>query len=290
MVAVNCAGPFGSFDATLLEACLEVGCHYVDIADDRAYTAMVRSQSERFRQRGLAAVHGCSSLPAISGALGSVAVRQTSSPPVRARVTVFIGNNNPKGWAAIRSLVQSLGKRIRAPQYDVCGFRDREVVPLPAPFGRRAVFNFDSPEYDLFPPLLGVRAVSVKVGFESRLATHAFALLAALGSDYGDGTARCLEWAGKRFRGLGSSGGVVMTEIFFEDGSIRSAALVARRDGQCMAALPCARVAHAISSGKPMKGGAWTAYEFLGAECLLELLTAAGFELKTGSSSGNLKA
>ena len=58
----------------------------------------------------------------------------------------------------------------------------------------------------------------------------------------------------------------------------------------CMAALPCALVAHAISSGKPIKGGAWTAYEFLGAERLLEQLTAAGFELKTGDSNGNLKA
>jgi hypothetical protein len=194
---------------------------------------------------------------------------------------LFIGDNNPKGWAAIRSLVQSFGKRIRAPQGDIRGFRDREVVPLPAPFGSHAVFNFDSPEYDLFPLLLGVRSVSVKVGFESRLATHAFALLAALGSDYGDVTARCLEWVGNRFRVFGSSGGVVMTGIFFEDGSTRSAALVARQDGQRMAALPCALVARAIALGTQVKAGAWTAYEFLGPERLIEQLTAAGFELKS---------
>jgi hypothetical protein len=277
-VAVNCAGPFGPFDATLLEACLEVGCHYADLADDRAYTALVRSQAERFRQRGLAAVYGCSSLPAISGALSLRAVRHAPSVPVRARVTLFIGNNNPKGWAAVRSLMKSLGKPIRAPQGLIHGFQDREVVPLPAPFGRRVVFNFESPEYDLLPALLGVRSISVKVGFESRLATHGCALLALLGAEYGDRTARFLEWLGNRFRNFGTSGGAVMTELFFSDGTTRRAALVARQEGQRMAALPCTLVAHALAAGTPVAAGAWTAYEFLGADALLDQLTAAGFE------------
>src|SRR5207302_595354 len=149
------------------------GCHYVDIADDRSYTALVRSNTEQSRGRGLAAVYGCSSLPEISGALALMAVKDAGSPLVRARITLFIGNRNPKGLAAIQSLVGSLAKPIRAPQGLVRGFRNREVVPLPPPVGRRVVFNFDSPEYDLFPRLLGLRAVSVKVGFESRLATYA---------------------------------------------------------------------------------------------------------------------
>ena len=40
----------------LLEACLEAGCHYADISDDRGYTALVRSFGERFAKGGLAAV------------------------------------------------------------------------------------------------------------------------------------------------------------------------------------------------------------------------------------------
>jgi hypothetical protein len=278
-VAVNCAGPFGPFDATLLQTCLEVGCQYVDIADNRAYTALVRGLGEQFRQRGLAAVYGCSSLPAISGTLAVTAVKRAAAMPQRARVTLFIGNDNPKGSAAVRSLVRSLGKPIQAPQGAIRGFRDREVVPLPAPFGRRAVYNFESPEYDLLPALVGVRSVSVKVGFESRLATCGCAMLAALGSNYGDHTARLFAWIGNRFRGFGTSGGAVMTEIFFTDGTVRRAALVARRDGQRMAALPCALAAHALATGAQTAGGACTAYELLGAEALLNRLTAAGFEL-----------
>lgn len=83
-VAVNCAGPFRAFDSTLLEACLEVGCHYTDIADDRGYAALVRSFDTRFRERGLAAVYGCSSLPGISGSLALLALAASKSPVKRA--------------------------------------------------------------------------------------------------------------------------------------------------------------------------------------------------------------
>src|SRR5207245_5118818 len=127
--------------------------------------------------------------------------------PERARVTLFIGNRNPKGTAAIRSAVGAIGKPIAAPQGTLVGFRDREVVPLPEPFGRRAVYNFDSPDYDLFPGLLGVRAVSVKLGFELRSATRALALLAAVSSCWGRRTTGLLECVGRWSRGAGCSGG-----------------------------------------------------------------------------------
>jgi hypothetical protein len=277
-VAVNCTGPFNSLGAALPEACLEKGCHYADIADDRAYTALVRRLGERFHARGLAAVHGCSSLPGISGAL-ALAARRGAGAVRRVRVTLFIGNRNPKGGAAVRSLLASLGRPIAAPQGVLHGFRDREVVQLPEPFGRRAVFNFDSPEYDLFPTLLEAGAVSVKVGFELRLATYAFALLAALGSGYGDRAARLLEGPGRLLGRLGCSGGAVMTELFLGGGAVRRASLLGRRDGQRMAALPCALAAQALSEGRVPVCGDVTAYEFLGDAPLLDGLVAAGFEL-----------
>jgi hypothetical protein len=277
-VAVNCAGPFGPFDDTLLQACLRANCHYADIADDRGYVALVRSFDERFGRRGLAAVYGCSSVPALSGAL-ALRLRGKGPDAQRARVTLFLGNDNPKGFASLRSLLATLGRPIAAPQGVLRGFRDFEVVRLPPPFGRRAVFNFDSPEYDLFGALLGVQAVVVKVGFELRLATYGLALLAALGCRWGRRSARVLGWLGGLLRGVGCSGGAVMTELFDADGSVRRAALVARRDGQRLAALPCALAAQALARGEVKGWGARTAYEVLEADTLLERLTGEGFEL-----------
>lgn len=280
-IAVNCAGPFNSLGAVLLEACLDAGCHYVDIAEDRGYAALVRGYDAKLRDRSLAAVYGCSSLPGISGALALLAAEQAAAPVERVRVTLFIGNNSPKGQAAVHSLVVGLGKPIAAPQGTIRGFRDREVVTLPAPFGKRGVFNFDSPEYDLFPKLLGVRAVGVKVGFELRLATYTFALLARLGLNYGSWTARYLEVTGMPFQRLGCSGAAIMSELFLADGRVRRAAISAAEDGQRLAALPCALVARALSEGKVQARGAMTAYEALGARPLLDQLVAAGFRLHT---------
>jgi hypothetical protein len=164
-VAVNCAGPFASLGPALLESCLETGLHYVDIADDRRYTKLVRSLGEQFAGRKLTAVYGWSSLPAISCSLALLARQEAASRPERARLTLFIGDDNEKGPAAVCSVVGTLGNPIVAPQGIIHGFRDREVIWLTDAFGARSVFNLESPEYDLLPGLLGVSSVSVKVGF-----------------------------------------------------------------------------------------------------------------------------
>jgi hypothetical protein len=278
-VAVNCAGSLADLGPALLQACVEAGCPYLDIAVERGSAALVRSWSARFAARGLAAVYGCSSLPGLSGALALAAHEGQNEPPSRARSTLLIGNDNPKGQAALHSLLDILGQPIRAPQGLLRGFGGREGVVLPPPFGRRVVYNFDSSEYDLFPELLGVREVSVKVGFELRLANDGFALLARTGLRLGSWPATLLSWAGELLRGLGCSGGVVMSELFYASGNKRSCALVARRDGQRMAALPCVLVALEFCGGGVHPLGSRTAYELLGADRLLREVAARGFAL-----------
>ena len=274
-IAVRCAGPFHAANTELLEACLDVGCHYADITDDRSYAARVRDFGHRFAEKGLAAIYGCSSLPGISG---SLALAARAFHPERARVTLFIGNNNAKGHAAVSSLLGGLGQPIRAPQGELRGFRDREIVPLPLPFGPRPVFNFESPDYDLLPELVGVSSVSVKVGFELKLATYAFAALARLPIRFGKRTAWLLELPARVISGLGSSGGVVMAELFAADGSVRRAAVIARADGQRMAALPCAYAVQALGIGTSFRG-AGTVYDLIGAKALLQRLSADGFDV-----------
>lgn len=274
--SVSCAGPFSAVGEALLEACLRARCHYADIADDRAHAARVRGWAERFRDAGLTAAYGCSSLPGLSGALALLAREGAVPPPERARVTLFIGNANPKGEAAVRSAVAVLGRAIAAPQGTVRGFGDREVVALPPPFGRRAVYNFDGAEYDLFPALLGVSHVTVKVGFEMGLATRTFALLGRVASGYGTGTGRVLTGVGRLAGRTGHEGGAVLVELAWPDGIVRRASLVG---DQRMAALPAALVAAALARGDCARPGAATAYELLGHRQLLQAMAACGYSL-----------
>jgi Saccharopine dehydrogenase NADP binding domain len=276
-VAVHCAGPFAARSLALPEACLATGVHHVDLADDRGWFRRLATLDGRFRERGLAAVAGASSLPGISGALAIAAARRLPAIE-RARVTLFIGNRNPKGEAAVRAARGQLGQPFRAPQGALRGLHGREVVHLPFPFGRRAVYDWESPELDLFPPLLGARAVRVKVGFEAPLVTLALAALARLGPRPGGTLLAGLTPLARRLSFFGHSGGCVQVELWAPNGTSAIEALGGAEDGQQMAALPAAFVAAELASGATGLCGLTTAYEALGADGLLRRLAAAGYE------------
>ncbi|MFN7972700.1 MAG: hypothetical protein U0166_10185 [Acidobacteriota bacterium] len=276
-VAVSCGGPFSRIDLTLPEACLRARCAYVDIADDRRYVARLRERSAAFAEQGVAAVFGCSSLPGISGALAAVAKDGVAAAIARARVTLFIGNQNPKGLGAISSLVESLGRPIETAERGRYVFGSPERVPLPEPLGPRWVYDVESPDLDLFPEVLGTKAVSVKVGFELGIASRTFALLARLGPRWGRRTAACFEVVGRIGAGGGTPVGAVMSELFFWDGTARRAALTAEL-GQRMAALPAVVAAMALFDGATARG-VLTAYELCGARPLLDALVAEGSRL-----------
>ncbi|HEX3529882.1 MAG TPA: NmrA family NAD(P)-binding protein [Thermoanaerobaculia bacterium] len=280
-VAVCCAGPFASLPLVLPEACLATGACYVDIADDRGWSARMRGLGDRFRERGLTAAVGCSSLPGISGALAVLAAERLPAVE-RARVILFIGNRNPKGEAAVLSAASQLGRSFAAPQGSLTGLRGREVVDLPPPFGRRSVLDFESPELDLFPAIFSsVRSVRVKVGFESCLATGSMAALSWLGPRLGTAATQAIAPLARLLSRSGHSGGVVKVELWSADGTLSAAALGSAEDGQRMAALPAAFVAQALwEKSDSVASGTVTAWEALGAHRLLDRLTAAGYELR----------
>jgi short subunit dehydrogenase-like uncharacterized protein len=277
-VAVSCAGPFSALGTALPETCLAVGTHYVDIADDREWHAQLRSWDRRFRERGLTAAVGCSSLPGISGALALLAARRLPAVE-KARVTLFIGNRNPKGQAAVRSAAAQLGKIFPAPQGLLRGLAGRKIVDLQQPFGARAVHDWESPELDLFPLLLGAREVHVKVGFESGLANNSAAALAHFGPRLGGALLGAFTPIARALSRCGHSGGCVKVELWDAGGATASAALGGASDGQRMAALPAAFVALGLYEGSIATRGVVTAWEALGAESLIDRLIKAGYEL-----------
>lgn len=277
-VVVNAAGPFHAFGTALLDACMEARCHHVDIADDRAYARAVRAMDARLRDRGLAAVWGCSSFPAISMALVRRA-RGDRPAPSRARITLFIGNDNAKGYGAIASASSQAGRAIGAPQGDLVAFRGKEHIPLPEPFGVRAAFDYDAPEYDLLAAE-GTSHVRVKVGFENPIANAGFGALARLPFRPGRRTAALLATLGRFAPRNGSSGGAVMAELTWADGSRASASLSGASDGQLLAALPAALVAQVLCAGRAASG-AMIAPDLLGADTLLGALQHAGFTLQS---------
>jgi hypothetical protein len=262
-IAVHCAGPFHENETTLLEACLERGCHYLDISDDRTYIARVRGLHEDFLEKGLSAVYGASSLPGISGALASMLAQERKDPPQEIRVVLFIGNRNPKGEAAFESVFKIFGKSISAPQGILRGMRDQEWVDLPPPFGRRPAFNFESPEYDLFPEQFQAASVRVKVSFEWKAAGLLLSFLSHLPRRVSSLFKGPLLKMGNGMSAWGSSGGVLQVSFSYPDGSSSSVSLLAEEQGQRMAILPAVFAVLQLLKNTP-RSGVSSAYEFLG--------------------------
>ena len=292
-VVVNAAGPFSRFESTLLDACLDAGCHYVDIADDRDYVARVRGRAMEFEAAGLSAVVGCSSLPGISGAVAALLCEQLAVPIDRVRITLFIGNRNSKGLAAVQSAAASIGQPIQLPQGVLMGFGDSEHVALYAPFGNRRVLNFSSPDYDLLPALVPPPlrptlplSVSVKVGFELWGVTAALAFAARWFPRFGRWMMPRLVPLSGLLGWVGSSGGQVMVELFAAGAVVRRGAVVALSEGQRMAVLPAVYAATALSAREPATPGVVTAYEAIGARNLIDMLIADGFEFRLEEELG----
>jgi saccharopine dehydrogenase-like protein len=275
-VVAVCAGPFSALGLAAARAALAERAHYVDIADDRDYIRALRAMDEEFAGAGRVAVYGASSLPAVSSAL-ALSLAEGGRPASRARVTLFIGSANPKGEAAIRALVERLG---RAPgEGGERSFRRAETVPLPAPMGPRRAYTFDGPERDLFPALLSIGEVDVRVGFEWAAVNAGLALMARTGLPWGRRTAAALARVAEWLPSVGTTGGAVMVELWWPDGRRGARAVVAPEEGQRIGALPCVAVAHALAGGAPGGPGVRAPAEVLPAAALLAELESAGLRI-----------
>ena len=106
------AGPFQQLDRAIARAVVEAGAHWLDIADDARWFFELLDDpalDALARERGVVVMPGLSTLPAISGALVRRLVEDRQSClsgqaglPVL-HITLFIGNDNAKGAAAIAS-------------------------------------------------------------------------------------------------------------------------------------------------------------------------------------------
>ena len=144
--AVACtAGPFQQLDRGLVRAAVEAGAHWLDIADDERWFFDLlddRSLDQLAREKNVAVIPGLSSLPAVSGALvrrlmgdrQSCLSGQAGLPVLH--ITLFIGNRNAKGAAAIASAAASGGRVLKSP--------DRELLRRELGVDAEAHVEFES--------------------------------------------------------------------------------------------------------------------------------------------------
>lgn len=192
-IVVNACGPYqdqqGTSDYRVARACIDSGCHYIDLADARAFVAGFASQLDAAaRAASVMLVSGASTVPGLTAAVIDH-YRQQFQEIHSVDYAISPGNRCERGLATVSSILSYTGRAfttlIDGAFRTVYGWQDIERRDFGAPLGKRWLGNCDIPDLELLPlryPEL--QTVRFRAGLEVSLLHVGLWLLSGL-SRYG---------------------------------------------------------------------------------------------------------
>ncbi len=167
---IHTAGPFQRQGYEVARAAINTGCHYLDLADGRAFVSGITRLDAEARAAGVSVISGASSLPALTSAV----VDRYRGEFLRLdviRIGITSGAVIP-GVATIRAILGYCGKKFRTLEngawIEVFGWRDTQQHEFAKTVGPRYLSRCDVPDLDLLPQRYpGVKTVSFHAGFAS---------------------------------------------------------------------------------------------------------------------------
>jgi hypothetical protein len=225
LVVVDAAGPFQNSSLALVEAAIEAGVHYVDLADARDFVRRVSSLDDKARRHEVTILAGASSTPALSHAvLDEFTTGWASLDHIL--VAISPGNRAPLGRSVMEAVLSYAGKPVRVFRESVWqeapGWGLNQKIELPG-MGRRNVCLCDTPDLDLMVDRYRPRiAAEFKAGLELGLLHHALRLVALPVRWRWAGTlkplAPILRFIAGWFRPFGTDQGGMVVEVIGRNG------------------------------------------------------------------------
>jgi hypothetical protein len=179
---VDAAGPFQSSDYRVPEAAIEARCHYLDIADGRAFVGGINVLDGAAREAGVVVISGASSLPALSGAAASALAEGLDEVRI-VEIVLSASSRGTAGASVARAVLSYLGRPFliwRGGRWsDAYGWQEvrrRDFAPPGLkPLRRRLVALADVPDLDSLPERLSGRPATVfRAGTD--MASHSLGL------------------------------------------------------------------------------------------------------------------
>jgi len=281
---IHTAGPFQRQDYAVARAAIAAHCHYLDLADGRAFVTGIASLDAAARAADVSVVSGVSSLPALSSAVVDRYLPEFSRLDA-IRIGITSGAVVP-GVATLRAILGYCGKPVRVLQdgrwVEAFGWLDTQIHEFPKPVGTRRLSCCDVPDLDLLPRRYPTaKTVSFHAGFVSD-AGHK--LVEALARWVRDGRlqsalpfARPLSVVGRWTESLFSSSGAmfVTLEGLAEDGSPHSLTWNLLAHDNHGPNIPCAAaiaLANKMAAGVAIPAGATPCMGLLSLDELMEPL------------------
>lgn len=168
-IVIHTSGPFQTQGYDVAEACIRHTCHYIDLADARAFVANIVLLDEPAKDAGVLIVSGASSVPALTSAIVDK-YRADFATLELLDFGIATAQKTNRGRATSELVLSYAGKPfttlIDGAQKQVYGWQNLHWRNFPG-LGWRVLGNCDVPDLALFPDRYsGLRTIRFRAGLE----------------------------------------------------------------------------------------------------------------------------
>ncbi len=168
-IVIHTSGPFQGQSYQVPKACIQQGCHYIDLADGRDYVTHIDSLDEKAKQQGVFVCSGASSLPGLSSAIIEQYTRHFSLLE-SAKYAIATAQLTNQGLATTAGVLSYAGKSffslVKGKQKAIYGWQGLQYKRFWR-LGTRFLGNCDVPDLALFPKHYpSLQSIQFKAGLE----------------------------------------------------------------------------------------------------------------------------
>lgn len=152
-IVIHTSGPFQSQEPFVARACIEQGCHYIDLADGRAFVEGISRLDRDARDKGVLVMTGASSVPCLTSAILDHYTNEFSQMTAL-DYSITTAQRTGRGLATTAAILSYTGQPFKTlidgHMATVHGWQDLHAHNYPGA-GRRLLGNCNIPDLDLFP-------------------------------------------------------------------------------------------------------------------------------------------
>ena len=166
-LVIHCAGPFSYRDDQALQACIQQGVNYLDVADNPQYVQQAFRHRSAAQVAGVTAIVSTGVFPGISNSMVRQGIEQLDQAD-QVHLSYIVAGSGGAGVTVMRTtfleLQHPFSAWIDGQWRTVQPYSDRELVEFPKPYGKCGVYWFNTIEAMTLPAVFPVKTVITKFG------------------------------------------------------------------------------------------------------------------------------
>jgi hypothetical protein len=300
-VVIHTSGPFQAQGYDVAQACIAQGCHYIDLADGRAFVEGITELDKQAKNKSVTVISGASSVPCLTSALIDH-YKEEFQTLEALDYGITTAQKTARGLATTAAILTYTGKPfptlIDGQMTDIYGWQGLRARKYPE-LGWRLLGNCDVPDLALFPKRYPeLRTVRFYAGLEIpfiHITLWAISWLVRVGLIKGlEKAAPLLLKTSYMFDWLGSANSAFHMELSGkgENGSDKTIKfeLTARSgDGPYIPCMPAILIAKKLAAGKVQDSGAFPCVGFITKDEYLGALSEIDISWNKTTTTEDLK-